>query len=443
MNLSRRSFLGASVAGFAATHAILADDKPTDKPADKTDAAKPVETTKISDDPAFQPNTLFLTWQRDPTTTMTIQWVGTTGETADTTIRYTTNPLGTSWQSQATTPKPYPLSDFKVFRAELTGLEPGTDYHFKIGRRSPVYRFRTMPAKATNTIHFISGGDCGSNVHTVSNNVQAARQDPMFALIGGDLAYEDGKSVELNLAFLRNYSKHMVGQNGRLIPMVACLGNHEVVGGYNKTREAAPFFYSLFDGLFSDHGYATLDFGDYLSLVLLDTSHTSPIEGAQTEWLESTLKARADHPNVFVVNHVPAYPSYRNPDGVPATDKKAAKAGTGEGNRKHWVPLFDKYRVPVVLEHHDHTFKRTKTLIDGLANDNGVLYLGDGSWGRLRNPKAPEKIPYLAAASRDFHLSLHRIQGEERFHLALDEHGKVMDVCRTAQRKTGIVRASG
>ncbi len=139
---------------------------------------------------------------------------------------------------------------------------------------------------------------------------------------------------------------------------------------------------------------------------------------------------------MFVVNHVPAYPSFRSMAG------KDGKAGTGEGNRKHWVPLFEKYRVPVVLEHHDHTFKRTKPLLDGLAHDNGVLYLGDGSWGRLRSPQKPERLPYLAVASRDYHLSLHRIQGEERFHLALDEYGRVMDVCRTAQRKTGAVRVS-
>jgi hypothetical protein len=33
-----------------------------------------------------------------------------------------------------------------------------------------------------------------------------------------------------------------------------------------------------------------------------------------------------------------------------------------------------------------------------------------------------------------------RIQGAERFHLAFDEHGKVMDVARSGQRKTGAVR---
>jgi hypothetical protein len=127
-------------------------------------------------------------------------------------------------------------------------------------------------------------------------------------------------------------------------------------------------------------------------------------------------------------------------DATPATEYKPAKAGTGELNRQHWVPLFEKYRVPVVLEHHDHTFKRTKPLIGGMAHPNGVLYLGDGSWGRLRNPQSPEKLTHLAIASRDFHLSLHRIQGEERFHLALDENGRVMDVARTGQRKAGIWR---
>jgi hypothetical protein len=390
----------------------------------------------MGETPAFQPSTLFLTWQRDPTTTMTVQWVGVRGETADTTIRYAAI-RDLSWQSQATISKPFhPATDYKVFRAELTGLSPGTDYKFQIGKRSPQYRFRTMPAKGTDSIHFISGGDVGVNAHAVANTIQAARQDPMFVVIGGDHGYDNGRLVEVSLAFLRNYSKHMIGRDSRLIPMVACIGNHEVDGSYNKSREKAPFFYALFDGLFPETGYATLDFGDYLSLVLLDTGHTSPIGGAQTDWLAKSLKDRIDHPNVLVVNHVPAYPSYRNMIGV------NGKAGTGELNRKHWVPLFEQHRVPVVLEHHDHTFKRSKPLIGESLDANGVLYLGDGSWGRLRTPKPPEKLPHLALLSKDYHLSLHRIQGNERFHLALDENGRVMDVARTGQRTAGLFRAS-
>jgi hypothetical protein len=438
---SRRAFLGASLAGLAAGRAFTADA--TEKSDD--------DNKKIKDDPVFRPDTLFLTWQKDPTTTMTVQWVGTRGETADPNVQFAPLtaawpligkelPNDARWSVVTTTATPYPMTDFKVFRAELTGLKPATDYQFRIGKRSPTFRFRTMPAKATNPIHFISGGDCGVNSHTVANNIQAARQDPMFTVIGGDLGYDNGRFVDTSLAFLRNYSKHMIGRDGRLIPMVACIGNHEVDGGYNKQRSKAPFFYALFDGLYPETGFASLEFGDYLSLVLLDTGHTSPIGGAQTDWLEKTLKARADHPNVLVVNHVPAYPSYRKFEGTPATEDKPAKAGTGELNREHWVPLFEKYRVPVVLEHHDHTFKRTRPLLNGSADSDGVLYLGDGSWGRLRNPQAPDKLHYLATASRDFHLSLHRIEGSERFHLALDESGRVMDAARSGQRTTGISR---
>ncbi len=437
MNVSsRREFLGTALAGLGAGR-LFAADPPSEKPAEKPAAKPPEGLPKIADDPPFQPSTLFLTWQQDPTTTMTIQWVGARGESSNPTILYSTSKDG-PWASQPAALKPYPMTDLQVFRTELTGLLPGRDYVFRIGKESPIYRFRTMPAKATDTIHFISGGDCGVNPHTVANNVQAARQDPMFAVIGGDLGYDNGRSAAVSLAFLRNYSKQMIGRDGRLIPMVACIGNHEVDGGYNKPRAKAPFFFALFDGIYRDTSYATLDFGDYLSLVLLDTGHTSPIAGAQTDWLEKTLKARADHPNVLVVNHVPAYPSYRSMVGKPDKEGKL-KEGTGEGNRKNWVPLFQKYRVPVVLEHHDHTFKRTKPLLDGLGHENGVLYLGDGSWGKLRNPQKPDKLTHLAVASRDYHLSLHRIQGHERFHLALDENGRVMDVCRTGQRKSGIV----
>ena len=77
--LSRRSFFGASIAGLAAASQLDAQ-----KPADALPKEKEIDDFKKTDDFAFQPSTLFLTWQRDPTTTMTIQWVGTVGETADT-----------------------------------------------------------------------------------------------------------------------------------------------------------------------------------------------------------------------------------------------------------------------------------------------------------------------------------------------------------------------
>jgi acid phosphatase type 7 len=205
------------------------------------------------------------------------------------------------------------------------------------------------------------------------------------------------------------------------------MGNHEAVRGFNCKRGEAPFFYAMFDGLFDHSGYAKLDFGDYLSLIFLDTNHTTPVEGAQTDWLARMLKEREECPTVFVFNHVPAYPSVRdywNEEGT----------GTGEDQRKHWCPLFERYNVDAVFEHHDHAFKRTHPMLDGRVNERGIVYLGDGSWGQLRPPKKPKHRPYLAVTDEAYHMSVHRIEGRERFHVALSDTGRVVDVCVTTKR---------
>jgi hypothetical protein len=368
----------------------------------------------------FKPTALFLTWQRDPTTTMTIQWIGSEIDASQRPVWYAKK--GTEeWQSQGYSPRRYPMSDHWIFRSELTGLEPDTEYVFRIGNDSSEQSFRTMPAKDTNIIQFVSGGDCGVGDEPRHTNRLAAAQAPSFAILGGDLAYENGEDPDRFLEFLDNYSTD-VRDGRRLIPMIACIGNHEVNDDDGNIRKNAPFFYSVFDGLFPETGFATLDFGQYMSLVLLDTNHTTPIAGEQTAWLERALKEREECPNVFVVNHVPAYPSHREFDT------------TGTEQRKHWAPLFERYNVDAVLEHHDHTYKRTHPLLDGRRNEKGILYLGDGSWGRIRKPTDMDKRPYLAIAEESYHLSVHRIEGPQRFHVALSDTGRVVDVCTSTKR---------
>jgi hypothetical protein len=410
--LDRRDFLGATLVGLGASLA--------------SPAAAQWFTPAPPKDPA-RPDTLFLTWQRDPTTTVTIQWVAPESDYPDATVLWSPL-LSDTWEKVTPRRTPYPLTPYTLFRAELTGLKPGTEYRFALTKPEKPLRFRTMPAKATNEFTFVSGGDCGINIHAINNNIVAAKQDPMFSLIGGDLGYDNGKSAPTSLEFLRNYSRHMVDTKGRLIPMVVCIGNHEVDGGYNKPRKNAPFFFALHDGLYSETSYATLDFGDYLSLVLLDTGHVSPQGGEQADWLDKTLAERVDRPHLIVVNHVPAYPSFRAPE---TADNKP---GTGDASRKHWVPLFEKHNVDIVLEHHDHTFKRTHPLKDGRADPNGIIYLGDGSWGKLRVPKKPEARPYLASVNDSYHLTLHRLEGEVSYHLALEETGRVLDICTTRKK---------
>ena len=91
---SRRLFLGTSLAGLGAACLFAKDDLAKSLP-------------KLSDDPPFRPDTLFLTWQRDPTTTMTVQWVGALGETTDTTVYYVSL-RNLRWGSQPAVVRPYP-----------------------------------------------------------------------------------------------------------------------------------------------------------------------------------------------------------------------------------------------------------------------------------------------------------------------------------------------
>src|SRR4051812_26208819 len=190
-SFDRRAFLGSSLGGLAALSlgpSLFAQEKKK-----KAAAAPPV----VSNDPLAS---LFLTWQQDPTTTMTIQWVGTDAA-GDNSIRVA--PLdGGEWLAAKTATRPSPNTDLKVFRCELTGLMPGAEYKFQIARDAKDLRFRTMPAKANNTIQWVSGGDSGIDAHAVGTNILAAKQEPWFALIAGDLAYDNGTAPLVFLKFL-------------------------------------------------------------------------------------------------------------------------------------------------------------------------------------------------------------------------------------------------
>lgn len=420
----RREFLGASFAGLAATTSGLL--VPTAWGAD-ADVANKKEKKGTSNVPA--PDTLILTWQRDPTTTITIQWLEL--NTPARGLIHLAELGSEDWKKHTTEIRPYLPTDIKLHRCEITGLKPDTEYQFRISGTGAVHRFRTMPAKATDTIQFISGGDCGTRDAAVRINRIAAQQNPRFALIGGDLAYDNGRSPDTFTKFLRNWHAGMIDTEGRIIPMISTIGNHEVDGN-TTDRSKAPSYLSFFDGYFSETMYGVMDIGDYLSLVLLDTGHLTPVAGEQTDWLEQTLKAREDRQHVMVAYHVPAYPSYRAPQG------KDGKPGTGHAQREHWCPLFERYKIDVVLEHHDHTFKRSHPLTNGLYDKNGVLYLGDGSWGQLRPLNEPSMRPYLAKLSSNNHVTVHRIEGDERFHVALDQNGKVTDVCHTISKRPAL-----
>ena len=330
------------------------------------------------------PETLFLTWEGDPTTTMTAQWLRgpglgdrpAAGKPEE--VRWK-KAEGGEWLVLKTKTAPFPdpqksgLPRWALVKANWMGLEPGKEYVFRVGD-SPEMRFRTAPANLEKGFTFAEGGD--SDVTQVAEKIYgvATRQDPLFIHVGGDLAYSEGVDVAKEIAFWQMYHRATRRPDGRLIPFVAGIGNHEVKGGYwqegatfEQMKERAPFFYALFGGLYRTEEPVALDFGDYLSLLMLDSGHITPME-RQTGWLEKNLAGRKAVPWLFVSWHVASYPSARKWNTQPMSGYA----------RENWIPLIEKSRAAGVLNHHDHDLQRVET--EG-KNGRRVMVFGNGAIG--------------------------------------------------------------
>lgn len=205
----------------------------------------------------------------------------------------------------------------------------------------------------------------------------------------------------------------MVTSDGRLIPLLVAIGNHEVQGQFGQSPEQAPDFYSLF-AMPGQRGYNVLDFGRTMSLILLDSQHTHRVEGEQTNWLAQTLAERQDVTHLFAVYHLPAYPSVRSFDHWAAVKI-----------RRYRVPLFEQFGLDVAFEHNDHAYKRTHPIRANQVDPQGVLYLGDGTWGT--DLEEPREDWYLAKTASTNYFILVTIDGQSRSFLAIDSQGQVID----------------
>lgn len=390
---------------------------------------------------------LALTWQQDPTSTMTIDW-HTYYHERDAVIEY--KETGTeNWDTVTGEIKPFPFSDRLINRVEITGLEPNTEYRFRFREDSEYRKFRTMPEDASEPIRFAIGGDVRHERHMMElTNRQAASYKPDFIKWGGDLAYADGLEERVYRwhEYMEVMKNTLITDQGRVIPVLAAIGNHEVLGyhyynddhedrqdipDYTQTdesrRQIAPYYFDLF--AFPDQpGYGVLDFGNYMSILLLDTEHANPIEGRQTEWLKSVLEERENVPHIFPNYHIPAYPSVREPD-----------AHVQELIRDNWLHLFEEYGVRVAFENHDHAYKRTYPLYEGeIDHNDGIVYIGDGAWGVYTRPIAGGDDPdfwgyhgedpwYLKRAASERHFILGTIHGSHQHFLMINEDGRIID----------------
>lgn len=360
----------------------------------------------------------------DPVTGIHISWISSSDSDP---VMHLRRRGTTQWSTrQVTRSAVIPGSSFMLYEVKLTGLREDTAFEFRLGQGDEIMRFRTLPARLERPINFVNGGDLYHSASLmVPTTKAAAGVNPYFAVVGGDWAYADGdpEKVERWFRLFEIWQKYMVTNDGFMVPFVPAIGNHEVAGGFNQTSMQAPLYFTFFDKP-DKRSYLTVDIGDYLSLILLDTNHVNPVAGEQTRWLESQLTERYHVPHVFPAYHIPAWPSFR-----PFDNHHSSVV------RQNWVPLFERYGVTLAFENHDHTFKRTKPIRNNEEHEDGVVYIGDGSWGvGTRRADDAHQRWYLEKVTDDHHYwnitlmpGLRLVEAYNRNNILLDRFEQIVD----------------
>ena len=307
-----------------------------------------------------------------------------------------------------------------LYRARLTGLQPGTDYRYQVvpsaadeTTAAPVKTFRTFPEKA-DRVTFIAYGDTRTNP-SAHRNVAAnfRKHDPAYILHTGDLIASGSTYALWNREFFDPLAEVIDH-----VPMMIAIGNHEK-GQANVLR--------LFD-MPGGRMWYSFDYGP-VHVVVLDYLKNGPDVLA---WLDQDLAA-AQAPWKFAVLHYPLFNF-----GGHKTD----------ANRLTFLPLFEKHGVDVVVAGHSHLYERFKPLAR-MGFDSGPAAAGAGAAGGSRQPitfittggggatltgSPPHDL--LARNAKTYHYCVFAVDAETLRFQAFTSRGEELDAL-TLTKKSG------
>lgn len=240
-------------------------------------------------------------------------------------------------------------------QVRFAGLEPDRVYAYRVKGAagwSEWFQFRTA-ATTFKPFRFLYLGDTQNGILTYASRVirQGFAEGKIALTVhAGDLAAQrddldhDDEWGEWNQAGGYNYSQ---------VPQLPATGNHEYVDTLlpngAESRKLGPYWPLQFalpaNGV--DPVKATTYYVDYqgVRFVILDGTAALDLGAldAQTKWLDATLAASTAKWNV-VLFHQPIFTCAR------PNDTAVLKAA--------WKPIFDKRRVDLVLQGHDHCYSR-------------------------------------------------------------------------------------
>lgn len=352
-----------------------------------------------------------LTWGAgdDPATQMNVIWDQVRGGNA--TVHYDlydpAEGCPTDLNAYSMDQAPQRITPYRAMNnhfVKVNGLLPDTDYRFVIADSDSVGEcmwFRTAP-NTPKAFTYITGGDTKSSGNALQagrwSNQMVAKLRPLFVLFTGDFNSGDGTSDASWLQWLTDWSEGTKSNDGRMYPILAVHGNHED-GDFEM-------LYNLFDSGNDDpnqpanYSYGSWTFGGNLLHVInlnsqLYLNGMQAAHDQQITWLGDDLAVHAADTFKIAGYHKPIRPH---------TSSKAEN-----DHELAWADLFDTYGLTIANESDTHNHKFTFPLrrSDESGNDmgfvrddeNGVLYVGEGSWGATPRADNDDKSWTLDSAS--------------------------------------------
>ena len=244
-------------------------------------------------------------------------------------------------------------------------------------------------------------------------------------------------SVNENLFFnnvAESLEENLVTDDGRMIPIVAVIGNHEV-GAYPRTDNT----YAWFTGLFANPGnelYFALNFPNlHLTSLKASTggvsSYWAPSEDEaeeQKDWLESDLQG-SDAEWKLAAFHYPYFSCFEQGTGYASEpflvhwgeilqDNGADVVFGGHVHNffRSWpIAITDVVITPVTGEYYDYTAEAAYTMTND--SEDGVTYVVQGAWGAPTDPYIEgddcEIRDFVAAANAIHSYTIVEIGGTE------------------------------
>ena len=295
----------------------------------------------------------------------------------------------TSWLKQTPDIVDFRNENKTIHHAYLSGLDANTEYEFKIGshQEADINFFKTLPENlsADSKIKVVFCADIhGGHISMWKQMANiAGEQNPDLFCIGGDWGPRDDGRIENSSNWIWFWDLmygEFTNSDGRLIPLVPVLGNHDISYGDMER----PFLADMFP--FPDEGennYGVLDVGDYLSIFVLDTismgwrmkeGNTSwaevvPSMETQRNWLYNRLTERENQTYITASYHIPLYP-IRNTDLEDADDF----------NLEEWRKLFADY-FRVSFAGHAHIYNQSLEIIHDENEEENFREVGSEETG--------------------------------------------------------------